>query len=96
MVFGGIERAPEECVDLLRRGPHVAQVHFAPVDDSEWFARKIDIDPSGNGERDHQRRTHEEVRLNALVNARLEISIPGENTGADDIVPGDGILNLSI
>ena len=71
-------------------------MHFAPVDDSEWFARKIDIDPSGNGERDHQRRAHEKVRLHALVNARLEVPIAGENAGADDIVLDDGILNLSI
>jgi len=61
-------------------------MNFDPIDDSEWFARKISVNSSGDGKRDHQRGTHEKVRLHTLMNARFEISIPREDTGADDIV----------
>src|SRR6185312_9977180 len=67
-----------------------------PIDDSEGFTRKISVNSSGDGKRDHQRRAHEKVCLHALMNARFEVSVPREDTGADDIVFRERFFNLWI
>ena len=44
------------------------------------------IDPAGERESDHQRRRHEEIRLDVLMHARFEIAIAGQHRGRDEIV----------
>ena len=45
------------------------------ADDAKRLARQIDIDPAGERKRHDERRAHEEVRLDALVDARLEVAV---------------------
>src|SRR5690242_13239726 len=80
-----IERAAQQRLDLMRSGPHLAQVDLSPLDNRQRLARQIEIDASGNGEGDHQWRAHEKVRLQALVNARLEVTIAREHADAEDV-----------
>ena len=46
----------------------------------------------GERESDDERRRHEEVRLDVLVHARLEIAVAGEHAGGDEIVLRDRFL----
>ncbi len=55
---------------------------------------KIDIDSSGQCERDHQRRRHQKVSFDVLVHARLKISVSRKHRRRDQIVIVDRLLDL--
>jgi len=52
--------------------------------------------PAADGERNHQRRRHQEVRLDALVDARLEVAIAGEDAGGDQIMLVHQLLDVRL
>ena len=47
----------------------------------------------GERKRDDQRRRHEEIRLDVLVDARLEVAVAGQHRRGDEIVFDDGLLD---
>ena len=53
---------------------------------AERLLREVDIDAARERERDDERRRHEEVRLDVLVHARLEIAVAGKHRRGDEIV----------
>ena len=58
----GLERRGHLLADFARSGPHVTQVHRLSVPvGAERLAAEIDVDPAGQGERDHQHRGREVV-----------------------------------
>src|SRR5438128_1052483 len=67
--------------------PDVAQKNIAAIlPFAERLLRHIDVYPAGEGKSNNQGRTHQEIRLDALVDARLEVAITGKHTGANQIV----------
>ena len=47
----------------------------------------------GQGEGHDQRRGHEEVGLDVLMDARLKIAVAGKDGGGDDVILDDGLLH---
>ena len=47
---------------------------------------QVNVHAAGQRERDDQRRRHEEIRLDVLVDARLEIAVAGKHRRGDQIV----------
>lgn len=74
-VLERVERTVQQFVDLAHRGPYVAQVDRPSIDVGQRFARQVDIDSARERERHDEWRTHEKVRLHALVDARLEVAV---------------------
>jgi hypothetical protein len=60
---------------------------------AQRLAGQVDVDPPGQGEGHDQRRRHEEVGLDALVDARLEVAVAGEDRGGDQVVLRDRLLD---
>ena len=76
--------------DFLPGGPKIAEVNrLAVLAKPEGILRKIEIDPSGQRECDNQRRGHEEVGFDGGVDASLEVTVPGEDAGGDQIMFDD-------
>src|SRR6185295_13145268 len=71
-----IESLTHQAVDLFHRRPDVAQVNLTVVAVAEGICREVEIDTSSDCKRDDERRTHQKVRLDTLVYACLEVSIP--------------------
>ena len=69
-----------QAANFLHGWPEVAQVHiFTPPLLTDRLAGEIDVHISGQSKRDDERRTHQKIRLHALVNARFEIAIAGKH-----------------
>ena len=49
---------------------------------------------AGDGVRHDERRRREEVRLEVRMDPRLEIAVAGQHRRADEIVAGDGFVEL--
>ncbi len=97
LVGGGIEGGAEERGDLGRGRPDVAQEDLAAILGlADRLGREIDVDPAGEREGDHERRAHEEVRLHALVNTRLEVPVARQHRSGDKVALGDRLLELEI
>ena len=60
---------------------------------AERVIRQINIHAAGERERDDERRRHEEIRLDVLVDACLEIAIAGKHRRGDQIIFHHGILD---
>ena len=68
-----LHRVPNFC----ERRPEVAQKSLLAVFVlADRFLAKIDIDAAGECERDHQRRRHQKVGFDVLVDASFEVAIP--------------------
>ena len=78
----------------MQRRPNIFQINRAVLALSNCFGAQINIHAARQRERDDERRRHEKIRANALMNARLEIAIAGEHRGRNDIVLHHGVLNL--
>ena len=63
---------------------------------ADRLLRQIDIDPTSERERDDQRRAHQEIRLDALMDARFEIAIARKHRSRDEIVAGNGLFDCGI
>ena len=83
--------------DLLGRRPDVTQINrLAVVAGAERLGRHVDIGAAGNRVGDHLRLRGEEIRLDAWMNARLEVAIPRQHRGAHQIVLGDDFLDRRV
>ena len=91
-----IERPSQDRINLLHRRPHIPEVDFTPVNHSQRLRGEIDVHPSRDGKRHDQGRAHEKVRLHALMNARFEIPVSGENARGDDVVLRKRLLQFAV
>ena len=83
----GVKGIAHLFADLFHRGPDVAQVNvFAFLVPSQHFRRQIFFNSSGERERHHQRRAHQEVRFDALMHARFKVAIAGKHARSDQIM----------
>ena len=57
---------------------------------------QIDVHASGDREGDDERRAHQEVGFDALMHARFEVAIAGQNAGGDQIVLADDLFDARI
>jgi hypothetical protein len=58
-------------------------------------AAQVDVHAAGEREGDDERGRHEEVRLDVLVDAGLEVAVAGEHGGGDEIVLHHGVLDAA-
>ena len=74
------ERGLHDVPDFAESRPEIAKKRFVAVlVFSDRVAREIDMDPTGQGEGDNQRRRHQEIRFDMLMHARFEIAIARKN-----------------
>src|SRR6202011_5541397 len=86
----GIERALHDIANLVHRGPDVAKVNILTIfAAADRLLRQIDIDPSRERERYDQRRRHQEVGADRLMDARFEVAIAAEHRDSDQVVLRD-------
>ena len=72
------ERRLHRVADLLETRPKITQKNFATVRSlAHRVRRKVEIDAARQGERDDQRRRHQKIRLNVLMDTRFKIPIAG-------------------
>ena len=93
----GAHGAPHDRVDLGGARPEVLQEDLlAARVAADRVRRQVVVHPAGERERDDERRAHEEVRADALLDARLEVAVPRENGGRDDVVPGHRFFDARV
>ena len=65
---------------LLQARPEIAQESFFPVFVfTDWLFCQIEVDPARERESDDQRRRHQEIRLDVLMDTRFEIAVSGKD-----------------
>ena len=71
-------------------------MHLSTARAAQRLAGEVDVDAPRDGEGHDQRRAHEEVRLDALVDSRLEIAVSREDAGGDDVALRDRFFEIAI
>ena len=90
----GFEGCLHLVANFLQGGPDVLEKDFAAVLAlANRFFAQVNVHPARQGKGDHERRRHEEVGLDALVNARFEIAIARKDRGGDEIVFANRFVN---
>src|SRR6184192_1724760 len=80
--------------DFLEGRPDFAQKDlFAIFAFANGIFAQIDVHPPGESESHHERWRHEEIRLDALMDAGFEIAIAGKDGGGNEIVFRNGIID---
>jgi hypothetical protein len=93
----GAESGLHELANFGHGRPEVAQVNiFAVAVLSERFAGEIDVNAAGQREGDDERRTHEKISLDALMDAGFEVAIAGKNGGGHEVFADDNIFEAWI
>ena len=89
-----LQRGLHQVADFLQRRPDVLQENRpAVLARAERLVREVNVHAARERERDDERRRHEEVRLDVLMNARLEIAVAGKHRRGDQIVLDNGLLD---
>ena len=89
------QRRLHRITHFFQTWPEIAQKSFFAVFVlTDRLLRKIDIHPPGERERDYQRRRHEKVCFDVLVDARLEIAVARKHGRRDQIVIVDRLLDF--
>src|SRR5690606_32579721 len=82
-------------VDLLGRGPDVAQVdRLAVGTGTQRFGGQVDVHGAGQRVRHHQRRGGEVVHLHVGLDAALEVAVAGQHRDHGQVVVVDGLRDL--
>ena len=88
------ERGAHHVADFLLARPDVAEKNGRSVfSGADGLARKINVHAARERECDDERRRHEEVRLDVLMHARLEVAVAREHARGDEIVLRHGFLD---
>src|SRR5262249_33241438 len=83
--------------DFLRTGPDVFQIDVLAVFAlADRLFGHVDVDASGQRERDDQRRRHQEVGLDRLMHARLEVAVARQDARRDQVILRDDLFDLRI
>src|ERR1044072_9150758 len=69
---------------------------FAVAVFTERVFRQVDAHAPRDRESDNQRRTHQKVCLNTLMNTRFEISVSGQDARGDEIMIGHDLFYVWI
>src|SRR5262249_7227501 len=92
-VCGGAERR----ADLPRAGPDVFKVDVLAVFAlTDRLFGHIDVDAPGQRERDDQRRRHQEVGLDRLMYAGLEVAVARQDARRDQVVLRYDLFDLLV
>ena len=92
-----IERRFHGLAHFTHRRPDIAEVNVLIIlSFAERLVQHVDVDAAGKGERDDQRRRHQEVRADRLMDARLEIAIAAQHRRGDDVFFGDRLFDRRI
>ena len=92
-----LERRLHGVAHFLKRGPEVGEINgFAVLVLAERFAAQVNVHAARERERDDERRRHEEVCLDVLMHARLEVTVAREHAGGDEIVLHHGLLDVRV
>ena len=90
------ERGLHLIAHFLERGPDVFEEHRrAGLITTEWLNRQIQVHPTREREGHHERRRHQEVGLDVLVDAGLEVAVAREHGGSDEVVLHDRFFDRS-
>ena len=93
-IIRGVGGACQQLLYGLRTRPQVAQIDVVAVAvASHRLAGQVDVHPSGERERHDQRRTHQKVGTDVLVDAGLEVPVAAQHAGGHDAVAGHGLLD---
>ena len=84
-------------VDFSGCGPQVFEEHrFAVFVVADGVGVRVFQYGAGERKRDHQRRAHQEVGFQALVDARFEVAVAGENRCGDQVVFDHGVFEVLV
>ena len=83
----GVDGAGDDRADLVRLGPDVGEEDRPPVAARpERLGRQVDVDPAGQREGDDERRRGEVARACQRMDPALEVAVPGQDRGDDQVV----------
>ena len=89
------ERGLHDVPDFAESRPQIAKESFFTVLVlGKRVAGKINVNSARQGERDHQRRRHQKIRLDMLMHACFEIPISRKNRSCNQIVFVDRFLDV--
>jgi hypothetical protein len=93
----GIEGRFDEVADLAERGPNVFEENVLSIGVlANGIFGQINIDATGERECDHERRAHEEICFDALMDTGFEIAVARKNAGGNEIVADDDVFDSGI
>ena len=83
----GLEGGLHGVAHFGRGRPDVLQINVASAGSlAERLGCQVYCHAARQGEGHDQRRRHEEIGLDVLVDARLEIAVAGKDGGGDDVI----------
>ena len=89
-----LQRGLHEVTDFAQRRPEVLEENVCAVFVfANRFAVHVNVHAARERERDDEWRRHEKIRLDVLVNARLEIAVAGQHRRGDEIVFHDRVFD---
>src|SRR5436190_10507901 len=89
------ERRLHNIADLAESRPEIAKEgFFAVLILPKWVAGKIDMNSTGEGKSDNQRRRHQKIRFDMLMHAGFKIPISRKNRSCNQIVFVDRLLDV--
>src|SRR5262249_28739564 len=84
-------------VDLFQARPQLLQVNLLTVfATTDRLSREINVNSTCQGKGYDQRRTHQEVCFDILVDSSLEVPVSAQNTRNDEIVLSDQLFKVRI
>ena len=93
----GLERRLHGFADFLETRPDVLEIDINPILVlRDWFLREVDIHAAREGECHNERRRHQEIRPDILVNAGLEIPVAGENSRRHEVILDNGRFDFGV
>src|SRR5689334_8225907 len=63
---------------------------------ADWLVGKVHVDAARESENNHERRTHQKVRFDALVHARFEVAIARQDGNTHHVAFGNRLLDRRI
>src|SRR5438067_9514453 len=91
------KRGLHRVAHFLQARPEIAQKNFFSVlAFANRFFRQIEINPAGEREGDYNRRRHQEIRLDVLMNARFEIAVSRKDRCRNQIIIMYRFLDLGM
>ena len=89
------ERLLEQVLNLLQRRPEILQEDVVAILVlTDRFVAHIDIHTASQGKGHHQRRRHQEIRLDELMDACLEVAVAGQHARGDQVVFDNRLVDL--
>src|SRR5258707_4335935 len=82
---------------FLQARPEIAQKSvFSAFVLADRLFGQIEVDPARERESDYQRRRHQEIRLNVLMDTRFKVAVSGKDRCCDQIIIMNRFLDLGM